>query len=386
MRRLVPGLALAAGVALHPVPAAHAQPAEAAAARASKAEQFREGLKALQRRHGIPALSVAVYTMRGLEAAEAIGARRVGEPAPVELSDPFYIASIAKPVTATLAASLVDEGAIGWETTPAQLWPEQAAAMHPQFRSVTLRQLLSHEAGLAAFTNNLELLAVPAVDGNAREQRAAFVRWVLGRAPAGPAGGHIYSNGGYGVAAAMLEEATGEAWEDLVRIRIFEPLAMASCGFGWPKGAAGAPDGHRLRGGAYAAGPAGGGPPLHAAIAPGGDIHCSMADLGRFGAAHLLGLAGRHPLLRPGTFRTMHIRPGGEGYQLGWNVDAVGSQHRGGVTQGWHAVFFVSPSSQIVVAAAVNARAPGKTDELLLDATQLAFDLFRTRRGAGEGS
>lgn len=383
MRSLAPLLALAACAAsasprAEPVPT----PAAVPAAPATKVERFRASLAELQRRYRVPALSVAVYTDQGLQAAEALGVRRAGEAAPVELGDRFFIGSITKPVTATLAATLVDSGAISWTATPAEIWPAAAAAMHPQLRTATLRQLLSHEAGVPGFTSDEELATVPAAAGTPREQRAAFVRWLLGRPPAGPSGKNLYSNAGYGIAAAMLEQVTGKGWEDLVRLRIFQPLAMASCGFGWPRGAGDQPHGHRLVDGAYAEGSEALTSAIPAAIAPAGDIHCSMADLGRFGEAHLLGLAGRHPLLRPETFRTMHRMEAEEGYQLGWNIQEAGSQHRGGVTQGWHALLFVSPSSRIVVATGVNAREPGQTDELMTQATQLAFDLFRTSKGA----
>ena len=35
---------------------------------------------------------------------------------------------------------------------------------------------------------------------------------------------------------AMLEEATGTSWEELVRREVFEPLGMTNAGFGAPLG------------------------------------------------------------------------------------------------------------------------------------------------------
>jgi CubicO group peptidase (beta-lactamase class C family) len=349
------------------------------AAGISKAERFRGGLADIHKRHGVPAVSVAVYSAGGLEAAEALGLRRVVEPIRVELSDRFFIGSITKPLTATVAATMVDAGLIAWTTTPAQVWPSEAGRMHPRMRAVTLRQLLSHEAGIVPFTKDEEMSGAPAASGAPREQRSTFARWILAQPPTSAIGSHRYSNAGYGVAAAMMETLAGRAWEDLVRERVFEPLAMSSCGFGWPRSAGDQPHGHRLSAGRCTEGTESQSRGLPASIAPAGDIHCSVSDLARFGEAHLLGTAGRHPLLRTETFRGMHTPTGNEEYVLGWNLQEIGWGHLGGVTQGWHASLFVSPARRIVVAVATNARQPGTTDRLMDEVTQLAFDLFATR-------
>jgi CubicO group peptidase (beta-lactamase class C family) len=199
----------------------------------------------------------------------------------------------------------------------------------------------------------------------------------MARPPASEIGKHLYSNAGFGVAAAMLEKVGGASWEELLRHRVFRPLNLNSCGFGWPKRFPDQPHGHVARGQRYAVPPEDNSTGLPAAIAPGGDVHCSLADLGRFGEAHMLGLLGRHQLLRPETFRAMHGPA--DDYVLGWNTGSVGSQHLGGVTQGWQALLMVSPSRQIVVAAATNAHKRGETLELLTDITQLAFDAFSVR-------
>lgn len=376
MLKVAAALTLLAGIPV--APSLTAQPAAAPPpVPVSKGERFRQGLAELQRRYRVPAFSVAVYSPRGLEAAEAIGVRRIGEPVPVELSDRFFIGSITKPMTSTLAASMVDSGLIAWSTTPADVWPSEAPRMHPALRNVTLAQLLSHRAGIQPYTQDSELVGVPAVTGSPREQRATFTRWLLSRPPASAVGAHVYSNAGFALAAAMLEQKAGKGWEELIRERVFQPLGMTSCGFGWPRTTGDQPHAHRFAGGRYVAGGEAGTAGLPPSIAPAGDVHCSMADLGRFGEAHMLGLLGRPGLLRTETFRALHT--GADDYALGWGLHEIGSTHRGGVSEGWHALLFVSPSRQIVVAFAVNAREPGKTDELMTEVTQLAFDIFAIR-------
>jgi CubicO group peptidase (beta-lactamase class C family) len=63
-------------------------------------------------------------------------------------ADRLQVASIAKTMTATLVATLVERGDLTWETTLAQAYPELEATMLPVFRSVTVEQLVRHQAGL----------------------------------------------------------------------------------------------------------------------------------------------------------------------------------------------------------------------------------------------
>jgi len=72
------------------------------------------------------------------------------EPAPKSRSPSMtaFIDSDTKAMTALLAAMLVDEGKLRWDSTVAQVFPELAPNMNPGLRGVTLEQLLSHTSGL----------------------------------------------------------------------------------------------------------------------------------------------------------------------------------------------------------------------------------------------
>jgi CubicO group peptidase (beta-lactamase class C family) len=261
-----------------------------------------------------------------LEHAE--GTRVVGGPIGVTSADRFHIGSVTKPITATLIARLVEKGTLGWGTTPAEVWPADAQLMHPSLRNITVEQLLSHRAGLAAFETDEENATFPERKEAPREERKRFAMWLLTKQPAFAVGKHVYSNAGYGLVAAMAEHLTGRSWEKLVEREVFRPLGMQTCGFGWPSQIGGQPSGHRLVDGRLQPHDLRDGYRLRASIAPAGDVYCSVGDVARFGQAHLRGLHQETGYLRLETFKKLHQAPEGE-YALGWNVRKFGSHHLG---------------------------------------------------------
>ena len=137
----------------------------------------------------------------------------------------------------------------------------------------------------------------------------------------------LYSNAGYAVAGVMAERVTGEAWEDLMQRMLFEPLGMASAGFGAP-GVIDEPRGHVvgwLLTTPMEPGPAADNPP---AIGPAGIVHCSLPDWAKFIRAHLRGERGGSGLLKPESFVRLHTPPPGGDYALGWGVTESAAEGR----------------------------------------------------------
>jgi len=98
--------------------------------------------------YGLPALGAAVVKDGKIVAAGAVGTRKAGEKIPVTPRDRFHLGSDTKAITALLAAMLVEEGKLRWNSTVAEVFPELAGTMTPGLRGVTLQQLLSHTSGI----------------------------------------------------------------------------------------------------------------------------------------------------------------------------------------------------------------------------------------------
>ena len=316
-----------------------------------------------------PGIVAAVTSGEKTIAVGAAGLRQRGKSGEVRISDPFHIGSCTKAMTATLAATLVEDGLIDWDTTVEQQLPEvkrPEVPVHRDYWPVTLRELLSHRGGVPANVPDPPWATLARSKASPGEQRAMALFASLTQPPTTkPGSTYLYSNVGYTLAATMLEQAAGDdaTWEGLMRQRIFRPLEMKSAGFGAPgrPRAPSIPWGHSgpLNGRAIPPGPGSDNP---AAIAPAGAVHLSIQDWARYVRMHL----NAEPcdvLKQADSFTELHkvhspdAKPG-VGYSLGWLVfDAPGLgtvlQHAGSNTM-WYSLVWIVPEHDRAFMAIVN--------------------------------
>ena len=334
-----------------------------AAASLAVAEDVSALLDPLREKHGLPALAAASVVAGEIRDAGAAGLRRNGGVERVTIEDKWHLGSCTKSMTASLAAMLVEEGKLRWDTT---VEGALNGDMHEAWRGVTLEQLLSHRAGAPHHPPVALWIATRMQAGTPTEQRAAFVSGLL-RTPPDPMPGtkFVYSNQGYSIAGAMIEKTTGNAWEELMRARVFGPLGLASAGFGAPGSAdkADQPWGHIRAGkalGPVTPGPMADNPP---AIGPGGTVHMSIGDFARYAAWHADEGRRDGKSLRAESFKSLHTARGGGDYALGWTVlerKWAGGRvltHTGSNTVNF-AVMWVAPERDFAAVATTNA--PGE--------------------------
>lgn len=189
----------------------------------------------VRRKHGVPAMAVAVVNKEGLVEANFSGDRKRGTSDKISLSDRFAIGSNTKSMTATLAAVMVEAGKIDWTTTIGEVWPQASDAhIHPKLKSVTLDELLSHQSGLPG---NISDISRQAWGGFFEEklspvlERRRMLGIVLSKPPANTQRKFLYSNLGYAVVASMLETRAKESYESLMKKHVLGPLQMRSADF-----------------------------------------------------------------------------------------------------------------------------------------------------------
>jgi CubicO group peptidase (beta-lactamase class C family) len=288
-------------------------------------------------RYGLPAIAAAAVQDGKVIAAGAVGTRRAGSKIPVTIHDRFHLGSDTKAMTALLAAMLVEEGKLRWDTTVAEVFPELVEKMDPVLRSVTLEQLLSHVSGLPSDNEDIFKVCAEAMsqEGNLDEMRYWLVQqWSKRPLASDPGKTFAYSNLGYITVGAIIERVGGKTWDELITERIFVPLTLKTAGLG-PQASLGkidAPLGHIMVDGkakAFLSGPNGDGPSIYG---PAGIAHMSILDFARW-AGWNAGEGKRKPaLVKPETMRKLHTPvvampekkdaapgtpPGGK-YALGW--------------------------------------------------------------------
>lgn len=327
-------------------------------------ERLHSHVEAARVKHQLPGLAAAIVRGDGSIATAVTGVRALGEPGEIQPDDRFHIASCTKSMTAMLAAIAVHRRELEWSSRLVDVVPE-LAAIHPDFRTATLEQLLAHEARFPAYTQfgPARLEELKALTGTPTEQRLAFLRQVLTNEPANTGTGDAaYSNVGYTAAAAMLERATGMSWETMLVSRLTKPLGMSSVQFGWPATPEDPhqPRGHFRRDGVVVTQPLDDSYMLPPALWPAGAVNASIADMAKYVRDQLDGLSGRNALLPRSSYERLHRRldRSPSGFTLGWGVrrdEQHGVIHYGAGSGGTFFVrMFIVPERQIALVAAAN--------------------------------
>ena len=99
-------------------------------------------LKPIRQEFNVPAIAVVVVTSDEIKLVGAVGVRKRGTEIPVTLDDLWHLGSDGKAMTSTLIARLVERGQLKWDSALAEVFPDLAPQMNPEFQKVTLLQLL----------------------------------------------------------------------------------------------------------------------------------------------------------------------------------------------------------------------------------------------------
>ena len=133
-----------------------------------------------------------------------------------ELAAPSNIASLAKTFTAMAVMMLAEQGKLHYDDPVDKHLPDLAGSAP----GITIRHLLTHTSGIPDVgdlgvdrPNLLERDVVDAVRAN----QARFAK---------PGVRYRYSNAGYVLLAMVVERVSGQAFDDFLRVKIFDPLAM----------------------------------------------------------------------------------------------------------------------------------------------------------------
>ena len=260
-----------------------------------------------QRDRRLPTLADAVFRDGHLLWSRAIGFRSYepdGTPGVATATgDSHRIGSITKSFTAVLILQLRDEGRLDLTDSLGDHLPAATGALREAFARVRLLDLASHRGGLARepeagfwWERNVGQQVADLV----ADRGAADVR-----TPGGA--GHHYSNLGFGLLGAVVEQHRAQPWRDALAARILDPLGLADTGC---EPQTPAPQGYSVHPWCDDLMPEP--TPDTGAMAPAGQLWSTLADLGRWGS-FLADPAGIDPdgrVLAPGSVALLRTSRG----------------------------------------------------------------------------
>ena len=307
-----------------------------------------------------PGMAALVIRDGRAEPELVAGVRRLGTADPIRAGDRWHLGSDGKAMTATLIARLVEQGALKWDRPLDQMLPSLAGHMRPEYRDVTLPDLLSHHAGLPENHADLPYFNTFYADpATPTDQRLRYITTALSDAPIGPKRAKpSYSNTGPLIAAAAAEFATGKSFEFLIAKEVFRPLGIKSYSFD-QFGGRDEPVGHvdgRVADRALDANPR--------MFAPAGAMRMNLPDWSRFCIDQLTGERGQGRLLTSASYRFLHAPQygdGGQGFALGWGAASRTIGRKGpalthsGSDGNWNALVALFPQTGNGVLAVTNS-------------------------------
>jgi CubicO group peptidase (beta-lactamase class C family) len=182
-----------------------------------------------------PGVSVAVINDDQVEWASGFGVKEAGRAEPVTTETLFQAGSISKPVAAMAALRLVQEGRIdldedvnrylvSWKVPPSGAWQPR----------ITLRQLLSHTAGLTihGFPGYMTDRKMPTLIQVLNSEEPANTAPV--RVNTIPGTQFRYSGGGTSIVQLMLVDLLGKPFPKIMRELVLDPLGMQNSTYEQP--------------------------------------------------------------------------------------------------------------------------------------------------------
>ena len=159
----------------------------------------------------VPAIAYALIEGGKVVESEVIGELEVGVPAPSDAI--FNIASVTKPVFATMALNLMDAGVMGLDEPVHPYWVDPDIMEDQRHKELTPRLLLSHQGGFPNWRWHNE------------DRKLSF--WF------DPGSTYNYSGEGLEYLKKAIENKTGKSLIQLMDSILYQPLGMQSSRMVW---------------------------------------------------------------------------------------------------------------------------------------------------------
>ena len=193
----------------------------AVSANAAPPAGFEERVEQLRRQMGVPGVTVAIVENGKVTLANGWGVRDITTNQPVDADTIFFTGSTGKAFTSAALATLVDQGKIKWDDKVIDHMPDFRMWDSWVTREMTIRDLLVHRSGLGLGQGDLLFLPNSTLSRKETVQRIRYLK-----PSTSFRSGYAYDNILYMAAGQLIEEVSGETWEQYIRKHVFTPLGM----------------------------------------------------------------------------------------------------------------------------------------------------------------
>jgi len=173
----------------------------------------------------VTGLAVGIVSGDQVLLERGFGVTQVGRSETVDADTVFRIASLSKAFAGTVAALLVRDGAMRWDSRVVDQLPAFKLKDLQAANQLTVRDILSHQVGLPFHAYDRELEA---------DQPYPLLVDKFDQAPVrcAPGGCYAYQNVAFSLVGDMVFAATGNFYSYEVERRLFHPLGMYSSTYG----------------------------------------------------------------------------------------------------------------------------------------------------------
>ncbi|WP_234571487.1 serine hydrolase domain-containing protein [Rhodohalobacter sp. 614A] len=281
--------------------------------------------------YSVPGLSVAITKDGNLVYAKSYGHADAENNVEVSNSSLFRIASVSKPITGVAIMKLAEDGLLSLDDKVfgegALLGTEYGAkAYSANLKNITVNHLLHHTAG--GWVNDETDPMFQNLEMNNHE----LISWVLDNYTLSNAPGtaYAYSNFGYSLLGRIIEEVTGQSYENYVINEILGPMGINTMQIG------GNTAGERISNEVKYYGQHSDNPYGHNVTrmdAHGGWI-ATATDLAKF-LVRVDGLPSKSDVLQASTIQTMTTgSQANSSYAAGWSVNSANNWWHSGSLPG----------------------------------------------------
>ena len=205
------------GIVLALALAASAAPTAETGLPAEKVEAVCALIQAAMTRLGIPGLSAAVVMERRLRWSSSFGSADLENFVPAKNVTVYRLASLTKPITATAVLQLVEAGKVDLDAPIQRYVPAFPEKQWP----VTVRHLLSHQAGIRNWTdqefhNTRRFASIGESLGPFKDDPLLFE----------PGARTQYTSLGYNLLGAVVEGVSGKPFLEYLHEHVFAPAGM----------------------------------------------------------------------------------------------------------------------------------------------------------------